>query len=839
MGRSRLLTKIAKDIDTSGNLTADAISSDVTLGGATIYSTRSNLPTSGNTAGDQAYVTGNNRLYIWNGSGWYNIALLNLAPSITSIQDSAGGVSPFSLSTEGVSTTITITAADSDGDPITYEYSADSDFNGLATLSQDSSVFTITPFSQDSASTTSGTITFTATDGVNTASSGIQTFTLNFVSALWDETALSIGTSSTNSLDNDTFIDRSTNAHTVTTSGSPLQTAFHPYLDNWSFKTTDGIAYPADDASFAFGTGDFCVECWIFPTVDTGNQVWLDQRASGAVSTGLSIEANNNLNVYIATTAIILGNTSESALTKNAWNHVAHMRSGTTHSLFVNGTRVATTTNSANYTSQQVTIGCYNPNRASSKSSKGYGWVSNARIVKGSSVYDPSQTSLTVPTEKLTAITNTSLLMAHTNRAKDGSTNDHSITFESKVDAFNPFGQESEYASGENKGSVYITGESTYLDVTGGSWLTLTGDFDFTCWYYPVDIGTDRNFLASTYHSSTAGWAIAVGTSGQMQVNLSGDGNDITSSNGVIKENSWHHIRLCRDSTVNGGRVYIYVDGTQVGSFDTGNSLTYSSTLAIGNLGTNRGGVGPLDGAKGYISDIRLINGTMPTDFTVPTSPVGNTNADLYLPMDNAGIFDKTGNFDITPSGDTATSTTQTKFADTSVSFDGAGGDYLSISTTPFIMCNGGPGTIWTLEAWLYATGYSAYNTIFTNRGTGTSSFWLGLDNNTLTPVFFTGASQGQFSSSLTANTWHHIAVTRQTDGRIKYWLDGSSAGQSSNTIYEFAGTANTIGYSPTQNGLPFVGYIEGFQFTNGAVKYTSNFTPPTQTQGRQYQAES
>ena len=182
VSKNRQFAKIANDVNTSGTLTAAAISSDVTLGGATIYASRSNLPSSGNTAGDQAYVTGNNRLYIWNGSGWYNIALLNLAPSIQSVLDSNGGTTPFTLSNEGAVTTITITAADSDGDPITYSATSDSGFSGLATLSQVDNVFTITPFSQDSASTESGTITFTATVGINVASSGVQTFTLYFIS---------------------------------------------------------------------------------------------------------------------------------------------------------------------------------------------------------------------------------------------------------------------------------------------------------------------------------------------------------------------------------------------------------------------------------------------------------------------------------------------------------------------------------------------------------------------------------------------------------------------------------------------------------------------------------
>ena len=148
--------------------------------GVTVYASRDTLPTAGNSEGDQAYVTGNDRLYIWNGSGWYNVALLNVAPAISSVQDSDGGTTPFTLSSEGAVTRITITATDSDGDPVTYNATADSDFAGLATISDSDNVFTITPFSEDSATTSSGTITFTASDGVNIASSGVQTFTLSF-----------------------------------------------------------------------------------------------------------------------------------------------------------------------------------------------------------------------------------------------------------------------------------------------------------------------------------------------------------------------------------------------------------------------------------------------------------------------------------------------------------------------------------------------------------------------------------------------------------------------------------------------------------------------------------
>ena len=179
VSRNRLFAKLASDVNTSGQLTE--FSDTVSAGGITIYSTLDDLPHSGNTGGAQAFTTDTNRLYIWDDTknAWFNVTLLNVTPSITSIEDSDGLISPFLLSQFGDPTTIIITATDADGDPLTYSASADSDFNGLATINQNENIFTITPLDSASATTTSGNITFTATDNINIDTS-IATFNLYF-----------------------------------------------------------------------------------------------------------------------------------------------------------------------------------------------------------------------------------------------------------------------------------------------------------------------------------------------------------------------------------------------------------------------------------------------------------------------------------------------------------------------------------------------------------------------------------------------------------------------------------------------------------------------------------
>ena len=178
-------------------------------GSVTTYSTPANLPTSGNEAGDQAFVSSNNRLYIWNGSGWYNIALINTNPSFTSSPDGS-----YVLATDGTPTTISLLATDPEGLTVAYSAVPDADFSNLATVSQSANVFTITPLSADSATTTSGNLTFRASDGVNIVSA-ISEFTISFTVANSRFTSLltkAAGNAGTNS----TFTDGSTNSHTIT-----------------------------------------------------------------------------------------------------------------------------------------------------------------------------------------------------------------------------------------------------------------------------------------------------------------------------------------------------------------------------------------------------------------------------------------------------------------------------------------------------------------------------------------------------------------------------------------------------------------------------------------------
>jgi hypothetical protein len=159
-------------------------------------------------AGDLALVTDLNKIFVRKTAGWYLIATVtNQGPQSVSITLSGGGggdSSAYTLATDGSTTsTATGSASSNEADPLEWSASAGTstafasaltDGGGavnittstdtstvLATISQSSNVFTITPSSSTTAPN-GGTfsVTFHVTDNINTSVDNTTTFTLDF-----------------------------------------------------------------------------------------------------------------------------------------------------------------------------------------------------------------------------------------------------------------------------------------------------------------------------------------------------------------------------------------------------------------------------------------------------------------------------------------------------------------------------------------------------------------------------------------------------------------------------------------------------------------------------------
>ena len=146
--------------------------------GSYSYATFADLPATGSTPGNTAFVVATNKLYIWSGVGWYLIATVtNVSPTAITGVDGT-----YTLATDGTATTITAVSTDPEGFSLTWSYAVSSGSLGsTATVSQADNVFTVTP-STTEADAGSFSITFSVTDGATGAVSAVSAFTLSFTS---------------------------------------------------------------------------------------------------------------------------------------------------------------------------------------------------------------------------------------------------------------------------------------------------------------------------------------------------------------------------------------------------------------------------------------------------------------------------------------------------------------------------------------------------------------------------------------------------------------------------------------------------------------------------------
>ena len=630
---------------------------------------------------------------------------------------------------------------------------------------------------------------------------------------------------------NSEFIDRSTNAYTVTPTGTPIQTAFNPYLGNWSveFDGTNDYFYTPSSADFQYGTGDFTWEVWVWIDQSVDNDYILDHGNNG----GTLVIKNTTAKYYNVTTGL---NSSLYAtggnLTLGKWNHVAASRSSGTTRFFVDGVLTTSGSDTHNYGAQAVTIGKYG-----SGTSNFIGRLSNLRLVKGTALYT---SSFTPSTTRLTAVTGTSLLACQSNRFIDNSGNDHDFTVggNPKISAFNPVGQESAYTTGENKGSVYFESASQYLFAPTGELALGSGDFTIELWIYLNSYNASTSSIVdfrSAGGASTNVPAIFLSATGVPSwAEDVGSANNITSTT-AIKLNQWAHLAVVR----NGSTITMYLNGTSVGSY------TGSSTFGVQRFRINDS-QGSYSTA-GYFSDFKMCIGTAvyTSTFTPPTTPVGNANADLYLPFDNAGIYDQTGDNTIYLGGNTKTSTAQTKFANASIYFDGTG-DTAYIEGGASQKFNIGLQTKWTVEFWantVAATGQRLL-TFVGPQSIGIVRASSGSNTTVQLNHFGVAARITSAADTYPANTWTHVALVR--DGsQINLYVNGIYEGNTT-TMPSSGAYEIWIGSSPSPYANSSTnGYIENVQFLSGIAKYsgtstgTANFTVPTQEQNSSYQAAS
>jgi len=821
MSNASNLSTLANVLDdgTSGQFLkstgSGGVAFDTVAAGAVVYATADLLPLSGNSAGDMAYVTATNRFYINNGSGWYSVSLVNTNPNITSVQDAGSNTTPFTLATDGTATVITVTAADPEEVPLTYGYSVTSGSLNGSTVTQgtgsNTNVFTVTPHASQEATFT---ITFTASDGINQATSA-NAFSLTFITIVTDSNHTTLLATATGTSDNDniTYIDGSGNSQNFTVTGSVTAGTFSPYRSGGYSTYFDGSS---DNLSLTANSGfsldsNFTIECWFNPS-----SITLDSQHPSILKIGttqLYLNSSNNYVGFFHSTNDVV-KSSNSSITENQWYHVSVTRSGSVLTLFLDGVSVNTVNNSTGTfgaSSGSVDIGTY-----SGTGGDFHGYISDFRIVKGTAITPPSGG----PTGRLEAVTNTSLLTCHLPYIADGSTNSHSITINGNVSIkpFSPYDYP-EYSAADYGGSVYFDA-SNYATISNFN-QSITGNFTVECWVYVTGSNAgDDTFLKwgnlrfrSNNDSAVRGVA---NIGGFMSF---GSGNTHT-------PNRWVHVVLDRS----GNTLKAYKNGINFyhNTNYTASQVGHSGDLYLGWDGSSERFIG-------YISDLRIVSeslygsygtSTSAANFNLPTAPLAsNSNAILHFKGTDASIIDKSQGANLKLVDNTTGSTAQVKFSNTkSMYFDGTG-DYI-LSQEPVKL-----GTQdFTVECWLY---YQSGLELMGNRTASDSGgFSVRITSTSLTVGNSSGTGFGSVFSGTTSsltNAWHHIAVSRSS-GVTKIYVDGTSIASHSNSINFSLSNPFALGYAYTNGSgaASIQGYIQDFRVTIGKPRYTANFTPPS-----------
>ena len=416
------------------------------------------------------------------------------------------------------------------------------------------------------------------------------------------------------------FIDNSTNAYAVTVNGTPSVQPFSPFAPQyqWTSDVIGGSEYQASgtnalttayNSAFSFGSGDFTIQFWAYPTAA------FSANDHGLVSIGENVGTNKNLlfSGYTGSsgTAIRLALSSNGStfdlvasqdcgtITLNAWNHYGIVRSGTTVTVYKNGTSVGSfsvsTTSLSTQTAYGVTIANYR-NSGSLTSTSVPGYIAGLQILKGTAI---NFSSVGVPTTPPTAITNTALLCNFTNAGiYDGTMKN---VLETVGNA-----QISTSVVKYGSGSMSFNGSNSYLILDAPStdlFAFGSGDFTIEFWLY-LNSTTGNQVIYDGRPSSaqTTQPTIYVG-SGTLYYYANG-ANRITGSS--LSTGTWYHIAVARSGT----STKMFINGTQTGSTYT-DSTAYTNTTFRPWIGADSysSGSPPTNYLNAYVDDLRITKG--------------------------------------------------------------------------------------------------------------------------------------------------------------------------------------------------------------------------------------
>jgi len=406
---------------------------------------------------------------------------------------------------------------------------------------------------------------------------------------------------------------------------------------------------------------------------------------------------------------------------------------------------------------------------------------------------------------------------AQNNTFLDSSTNAFAITRNGNTTqgSFTPFSLQ------PGEWSNFFNGSSSFMSLPASSNWLFNGDACLEAWVYRA-ADTDGIIFATGGASSADQFAIFVSE---------GLWWGVTSQTGLPRPNvnQWAHCVVTRS----GSTIRRFINGVLVSTATNASAIGSSGSVAY---------IGSRSGASnffnGYISNLRVVNGSIPTAYQTSSTTLG---AVVFAPPTTATTTTSQG----ATAGDVKLITCQSnRFIDTSSSaatitisgspsvqafspfapqfqytasvtggsgyFDGTG-DYLQSSGDFF----SGQGTARTFQCWIYVVSMPGAGTsqgIFSGANSG-GNLSLRYDSGGTLKLDNTGTAEIATSASgaIKAGQWTHVAVTRTTGNLYTLYVNGSSVGSGTNSTNMGSSTY----LASLTGGSTLNGYMTDIRVTN------------------------
>ena len=384
---------------------------------------------------------------------------------------------------------------------------------------------------------------------------------------------------------------------------------------------------------------------------------------------------------------------------------------------------------------------------------------------------------------------------------------------------------------GSGGSSLVFDGNGDYFTIPSNSALAFdNGNFTCELWVYHSSLSGQQTYLSDAF-GNTSGVYLYKDITHKVGLYYS---SQIITGTSILAANSWYHIALCRAS----GTVRLFVNGNLEASAPDNTNLS-QPILSIGGYASG-------DWFNGYIDDLRITKGIAryetgtganagkmvfagTNNLALPTTqlPANTTDDPSYNSVSlllrgngtpgvgNPPLDESPTPKTITAVGNASVTTAVARWnqgsGGSSLVFDGSG-DYFTVPDGSDF--NFGTGDF-TVEMWVYLGQLNRFHALWANGPVQIGSFAVYINSANKLEISYYSNFLIFGQTALQLNTWHHVAVTRQSSV-TRVFLDG------------LLDASDPNGFNNTTNqcligdfwGVSLNGYIDDLRITKGIARY-------------------